>query len=161
MHIKTAKKIQGHSIHECLLMWKTKKRHYLQVVYSMYLQKHNMYPNRKAGKPSPVKQSNMASKLSDMLPLPNGKPCPGASGRHTLLVLSSPLSKCTSFIACNSPSHLSTMCVCVCGWLCVCMCVCAQFSVLFTVCECEIVSFLPNPCAVNMNILAWKFMCAL
>ena len=52
----------------------------------------------------------------------------------------------TSFVACNSPSHMS-LCVwlvtCVC---CMCVCVCV-FIVLFKVCGCEIVCpFLPNTC---------------
>ena len=38
--------------------------------------------------PRTVKQTGMASKPLEMLPLPNGMPCPRASGRHTLFILS-------------------------------------------------------------------------
>ena len=66
-------------------------------------------------------------------PLPNRMPCPGTSWRQTLFILSGPLSRHTSFIACNSPSSLSLLCLC--GWLCVCVaCVC----LCVCVCPCEL-----------------------
>ena len=79
--------------------------------------------------------------------LSSGMPCQGASGKLTLL--SSLLSRCTSFtVACNYPSHV---CVCVC----VCVCV-----VLFTVHMCgNVCFFLPSPSAMHMHfILVWKFV---
>ena len=72
--------------------------------------------------PGAVKQSDMASEPSDVLLLPNGMPWPRASARQILFILSGLLSRRTSFIACNFPSHLSLLSVC--GWLRARMCVC-------------------------------------
>ena len=69
--------------------------------------------------PKTVKQSDMASEPSDISPLPSEMPCPGASGRQTLFFLSGPLSRRTSFIACNAPSHSSLLCV----WFVTCVCI--------------------------------------
>lgn len=78
----------------------------------------------------------------------NGTGGPGASGRPGLFILSGPLSRHTSFIvACNS-SCLSLHCVRV----------CVQIIVLLMLCMYETVCFfLPNPYAVNMHILDYKF----
>ena len=84
--------------------------------------------------PRTVRQNDMAGEPSDLSHLRSGMPCPGASRRQTQFILSGPLSRRTSsFIACNSTSHLSLLCVRACAnLLCYFRCahvkLCSSFS---------------------------------
>ena len=52
-----------------------------------------------------------------------------------------------------------SVCVCVCMHACMCTCVCASLTVVMGfVCE-NICFHLPNPCAVDIHIFAWKSSC--
>ena len=61
----------------------------------------------------------------------------------------------------NQGIKLPSVCVRVCACVCVCACLHACPSMLNLLCFLQCVSvklcfFLPKPCIVNMNILAWK-----